>query len=93
MSIISRIMEHSRNARVPRALDPETHEPIPYGTDQPALVRLGAWMLKTSWVERAVLKWSASITTALTAWLLAKGAGDNTAPIDTGVAAALTFLY
>ena len=93
MSLVSRILEHSRNARAPRARDPETHEAIPYGTEQPALVRIGAWMLKTSWVERAVLKWSAAITTALTAWLLGKGAGDHTEVIVAGVAAALTFAY
>ena len=93
MSLLSRILEHSRNARVPRALDPETHEPIPYGTEQPALVRIGAWILKTSWVERAILKWSAAIATALTAWLLGKGAGDHTEAIVAGVTAAITFLY
>ena len=36
---------------------------------------------------------SAAITTALTAWLLGKGAGDHTEVIVAGVAAALTFAY
>lgn len=93
MSLIDRILNHSHHARDKRARDPESHAEIPYGKDAPASVRIGAWILKTSWFERAVLKWSAAITTALTAWLVAKGGGEHTGTIVAGVAATLTFLY
>ncbi len=93
MSLISRILEHSRNARVPRARDPETHEPIPYGTDAPALVKIGAKILSTSWASRMILKWIAALGGFMTTFLIAKGAGEHTPVIVGGVLALATFLY
>ena len=93
MSLITRILEHSRNARVPRARDPETHEPIPYGKDAPMAVRVGASIIKTTWASRLIMKWIAALSGFISTWLIAHGVGDHTAAIVTGVVALLTFLY
>lgn len=93
MNFIQRILEHSRNARVPRARDPETHEPIPYGTDAPAMVKIGAKILSTSWASRMILKWIAALGGFMTTFLIAKGAGEHTPVIVGGVLALATFLY
>ena len=93
MSLISKILEHSRNARVPRALDPETHEPIPYGTEPSAVVKMGAFILKTSWWDRFWLKWTGAINTAMTAWFLTRGTGEHTAAIVTGAMGLISFGY
>ena len=93
MSLISKILDHSRNARVPRARDPETHKPIPYGTNASAAVRLGAWMVNTSWGKRFLLKWIAAFSVALTAWLMGHGGGEHTPIIVAGAVAGISFLY
>lgn len=94
MSLVSRILEHSRNARVPRVGDPETHEKIPYGTAAPMAVRIGAWVLQTSWANRYRLKWVAAITGSASTWLKAKGASEyDVAQILLGLTSALSFLY
>lgn len=94
MSLISRILEHSRNARVPRATDPETHEKIPYGTAAPMAVRIGAWVLQTSWANRYKLKWISALTGSVSVWLKAKGASEHeVAQILLGLTSALLFLY
>lgn len=93
MSLISKILEHSRNARVPRARDPDTHEAVPYGTDAPLAVRVGASILRTSWANRFVLKWISALSGFISTWLIAKGAGEHAQGIALGVAAGLTFLF
>ena len=93
MNILQRILEHSRNARVPRARDPETHEPIPYGKSQSAAVKVGARILSTPWANRMMLKWIAALSGFMTTWLIAKGAGEHTTAIVAGVVAILSFGY
>lgn len=94
MSIISKILTYSAHARdeVRRAIDPETGNPFPTKYKPGMTVKLGAWLLTTSWGSRVILRLIAAASGSLSVWLTAHGAGEHTGAIVAGVVSALTFL-
>ena len=93
MSLLDRILQHSANARVPRALDPETHKPYPRAKEPGMAVKAGAALAKTDWAKRVVMRWVAAATGTLSTWLLAHGGGDNTAGMIVGATSLLLFVF
>lgn len=75
--------------RVEGAIDPETGEEF----KRPgAALKLAAWLAKTPWAVRQIVKWSGIAGSALAAWLAAHGGGDHTEPMVAGAVAGMLML-